>query len=278
MNKRLLPLIITIAVEIIFLFAVHFLYNPYQQSGNVNSKIYWYASDRMISSVELNSDLIKWNDYENKRVSIADRFAYAKIVIENNNIKHRTYCILNKDANVNVELMEIKKIQMFSVNPMNSYFNKQVYTVQVPAGSEKTYYMEFQNYGPIALSPVVLRETGYLEKIMAEQFVLWFILGIIMLYSLYLIVEYFVLKNRTLLIAGICSVFIDAFYIVRAGVLFGYFNGFSLELSKSSDFCNCPPGFCRWCYGSICFKVGFRFIKFCDYLSFLHSLVCFLRC
>ena len=234
MNKRLLPLFITVAVEIIFLICVHHLYNPYQQNGNVNAKIYWYASDRMISSVELNSDLIDWNDYENKRISLSERFAYAKIVIENNNIKHRSYCILNKDANLNVELMEIKKIQMFSVNPLNSYFNKQVYTVQVPAGSQKTYFMEFQNYGPIALSPVVLRENGYLEKIMAEQFIIWFLLAIIMLYSVYLVLEYFILKNRTLVIAGLCSIFVGAFYVLRYCLMMGFFNGLGIDFSKTA--------------------------------------------
>lgn len=223
MAKKILPLIIFVFIDLIIVFFVNLFFKPYSNNLNSNHKIYWISSDRIISSVELNSDLIEWNEFAGKRISVKDSYAYAKIEFDNTNSdKASTFFILNKDSNSNNILMTYQKFQMFYVSDYHS-FNKEVYRISIPPHSEKTYFIEMQNIELISVNPVIIGENSLLSQLLKDQLFLWLILINTGLFSFYLLAEYFIFKNRFLFFASIMSIFIDIFYLFQSGIMFAIF-------------------------------------------------------
>lgn len=223
MNRKIIPLFIVVAIEILVLAVFSFWYEPYSENIDSSADVFWYSSDRIISSVELNSELIEWNklnSQEQKRVSVSEPYAYSKIVIENSSKKTKTYFILNRDYNAVSNLMEIRKFQMFYIQSDYPFVNKSVYKVQVPPETTNVYFMEIQGLSAIAVSPVVENEDGFFNQMLKDQVFLRCLFIAIGFFAFYLAAEHFVLKNFSLMSAGIITLIIDLIYILQNGILF----------------------------------------------------------
>ncbi len=219
MIKKLLPLITAVAGEILFLIFFHCIYGPYGKNVAENTEIYYVPSDRMISSVELNSNLLQWKYFEGERECILDPYAYVKVVIKNNAQTDRTYFILNKDLNTRNVLMEFRGFQMYTVTEDYPSVNKSVYRVRIPAETEKTYFMEIKNVGVVAANPTVILEGSFFIQLLKDQVFLWVLLVGIGFFAMYFIAGFLVLKNFSLLLAGIAAVMLDVIYVVQIGVV-----------------------------------------------------------
>ena len=235
MNKKLVPLFVIVSLEMIFLICFHYFYAPYGKNINTSSEIYWISSDRIISSVELNSTFLNWTKFDGKRKNSQGKYAYVKIIIENSSMEERNCFVLNRDFNSSSVLMEFRKFQMFPIDDDYPFVNKSIFKISVPAGTEKTYFLEMKNFGPVAISPVVLNEEGFFAQLTSDQIFLWIVICGIAFFSLYLIAEYFVIKKLSLLLTGITALLVDAVYFVQAGFAFNFF-AFSFFLFAENEF------------------------------------------
>ena len=235
MNKKLVPLFVIVSLEMIFLICFHYFYAPYGKNINTSSEIYWISSDRIISSVELNSTFLNWTKFDGKRKNSQGKYAYVKIIIENSSREERNCFVLNRDFNSSSVLMEFRKFQMFPIDDDYPFVNKSVFKISVPAGTKKTYFLEMKNFGPVAISPVVLNEEGFFAQLTSDQIFLWIVIWGIAFFSLYLIAEYFVIKKLSLLLTGVTALLVDAVYFVQAGFAFNFF-AFSFFLFAENEF------------------------------------------
>lgn len=232
MNKKNRPLIVCVAVEILFLIFFHCIYSPYVRHTGVLSREMWVESDRMISSVELNSQFLQWKEVTGQRVSVSNQFAYVKVEIENESPIQRSYLVLNRDINTYIKFMEFRKFQMYPLKRSFEHSSRPAVRVSVLPGSKKTVFMELRNSDVIAVSPLVLDENDFYNQGWAEQFFLWTLTVLTAFLSLNFIAEFFVLKNKYLLISGLISVIIVFGYMFSTSLVFHDYDGRSLFMGR----------------------------------------------
>ena len=173
MNKKNLPLVACVAVELLFLIFFHCTYIPYVRHEGVVTESRWLESDRIVSTTELNSELLEWNEFSSFRQSISKAYAYSKIIIENKSHRPHSYYIVNQDVNAYSSCMEFRGFQVIQVERRFDSFNRPVYKVNLLPGERKSLFLELSNGDVIGLSPIVLDEGDFYSQGMKEQFFLW---------------------------------------------------------------------------------------------------------
>ena len=232
MNKKILPLIACVAVEVLFLIFFHCTYVPYVCHDGVVTESWWLESDRMVSTTELNSDLLQWKEFTNFRQSISKEFAYSKIIIENKSHRPHSYYIVNQDVNAYASCLEFRGLQVISVDRRFDNFNRPIYKVNLLPGERRSFFLELSNGETIGLSPIVLDEKDFYPQGIKEQFFLWALVVLTAFCSINLVFYFFVLENRFLLVAGLASIFVVIVYLFTTSLIHPIFDGSSFWLGK----------------------------------------------
>ena len=232
MNKKNLPLVACVAVELLFLIFFHCTYIPYVRHEGVVTESRWLESDRIVSTTELNSELLEWNEFASFRQSISKAYAYSKIIIENKSHRPHSYYIVNQDVNAYSSCMEFRGFQVIPVERRFDSFNRPVYKVNLLPGEKKSVFLELSNGDIIGLSPIVLDEGDFYSQGMKEQFFLWTLVVLTAFCSINLVFYFFILENRFLLISGLASIVVVIIYLFTTGLIHPIFDGTSFWLGK----------------------------------------------
>lgn len=219
MKKSYIPSFVCILIIsiVIALFAI--FYNPYRTNESVNSKISICQSNYVISTMELLSDYVSWTEFSGKKTFISSPVGYVKINIKNDSMDNKIYYIINRDINTKGKGFETIRFEMLPLPQIDEHLNKTVMRVSVPAGSEKTFILEFKSDSLIYLNPVVLDELNFYSKHSQDIFFEILLFTISSIFIVYLLLEFIIMRNETYYFVAGGSVVLTFFYAVKTRFL-----------------------------------------------------------
>ena len=238
MKKHYIPSFICVFLIFVTVTTFSFAYKPYRSDKDVDAQISWYQSNYVVSTLELLSRLIQWNDFTGKNVGISSPVAYTKIVIRNDSSSNRNYFIVNNDINTKGKAYESVRFEMIPLQEMDLRLNKTVCRVEIPAKSERTFIIEFKSDSVIYINPVILDEVNFYAIHSADLFFMGLLFCVACIFAIYLIIEFFILRNETYYVVSVVSFVVIFFYAIKIKLLVFLFGPVMKSICYASFFIN----------------------------------------
>ncbi|MCR4954792.1 MAG: response regulator [Treponema sp.] len=219
MKKHFIPTLICIILISIIIALFAAFYNPYKTNNPVNSTITFYQSSFVISTMELISDFLPWTEYIGKKIFVSSPVAYEKVIIENDTPQDKSYYIINRDINTKGKGYEAVRFEMVPLPVIDARLNKSVFHVSVPANSASTFIIEFKSDSLIYLHPIVLDELDFYATHATDLFFECMIFTIVGLFTIYLIIQFVILRNETYYFVAGVSIVVTFFYTLKTRFL-----------------------------------------------------------
>ncbi|MCR4734233.1 MAG: hypothetical protein K5829_04395 [Treponema sp.] len=279
MKKHFIPsFICVIGISItVILFSI--FYRPYKPITKIDSKIYWYQNNYVISTMELISNFLSWNEFSGKKVFISSPVAYVKVNVKNPSAEDKIYYIVNRDINSKAAGFETVRFEMIPLPNIDERLNKSVFRINVPAKAEKTFLLEFKSDSLIYLNPVVLNEIDFYAMHSADLFLQCILFTLACIFAVYLIMEFIIMRSETYYFAAGFSLVVIFFYALKTRLLVFLFGPVMNSLCFANYVTNTIGRMCCIivvAFITILFIVHYKTVsltwKFC-YISFIPWII-----